>query len=239
MDPGSAQSTNNASYAAYSASAPGTASTVASGGPSALSQVGSGLSAANNALGIINGLRRGGISGYGGAAINAGTLAAKAGALPSSASQYLGPVSDVLNIYNGVKQGGVLGDANAALGAAQLAGSAANIYAGGAAAAQAAGGATAAASSVGAAAAGAALPLGLFAAQYGLYEKQSQFTPAQQYAQLEGELARLKSGPQTGATPQDVQTVKAMMSLWNPQTQTFDMPYDVGGPTQRQGGNQL
>jgi hypothetical protein len=71
-------------------------------------------------------LQKGGVSGDAQAALSAGSLAAKAGALPAGSSAALGAAGDVLGLYNGIKQGGVEGGVNAALSGAQLAGAAAN-----------------------------------------------------------------------------------------------------------------
>lgn len=92
---------------------------------------GQGIGAASNAVNIYQGLQRGGVSGYGSAAVNAASLANKVG---GANIPYVGPAGNALGVYNGIKEGGVGGYANATVNAAQLysAASAADVAAGGA-----------------------------------------------------------------------------------------------------------
>lgn len=109
----------------------GGASKIASGlgsvAPSYAATLGSAsnsLGEGSNALGIYGGLQRGGVGGYGGAAVNAAQLGARSGLLDKGTSSNLnsaaGDLGNVLGIYNGIKQGGVAGDASAAINAAKL-----------------------------------------------------------------------------------------------------------------------
>jgi hypothetical protein len=129
--------TNNSEFAAYNATNPEVGSSsnmpVGSSGLQDLGKVAGGI---GNALSIYQGLQRGGVSGYGSAAINAGSLANKAGAFGGAGSTVggvLGAAGGALGLYNGIKQGGTLGGVSAALGAANLAGGIGTL-AGGAAA---------------------------------------------------------------------------------------------------------
>lgn len=70
-----------------------------------------------NGLNVYQGLQRGGLAGYGSAAINAANLANKVG---GANIPYLGPAANALGIYNGIKQGGVQGYGGAAANAAGL-----------------------------------------------------------------------------------------------------------------------
>lgn len=91
----------------------------------AIGQASGYLGGAGNAAGVVGGIQQGGVGGYGSAAINAGNLAGRTGALGQSTSglnQGVGDASNALAIYNGIKQGGVGGYGNAAVNAAQLAG---------------------------------------------------------------------------------------------------------------------
>lgn len=197
--------------------------------PSAGARVGAGLSAVGDVLGIYNGARRGGLTGYGGAALagaglaNSASVAAGNGPLfNSDTNQALGAAGNVLGIYNGIKQGGVAGYGGAAVNTAALASSAG--YGG------------AATTAVG----GAALPLALFAAQYSLFNKESSYTPVDQYNDLKTQAAMYQD-PQTiakmkaaGQDPQAaLDTVMGLMEQWNPQTQTFNQilsgPGTAGG----------
>jgi len=76
---------------------------------------------ASGALGVYNGIRQGGVAGYGGAALGANKALNAAGGYGSS-NPMLGAAGNVLGIYNGVKQGGVAGYGGAAVNAAELAG---------------------------------------------------------------------------------------------------------------------
>lgn len=93
--------------------------------------LGQGVNDASTALNIYQGLNRGGVSGYGSAAVNAASLSNKLG---MTNIPYVGPAGNVLGIYNGIKTGGVAGYTNAAINGAQLysAASAADVAAGGA-----------------------------------------------------------------------------------------------------------
>jgi hypothetical protein len=85
-------------------------------------QIGQGLNSASSALNVYNGLQRGGLSGYGGAALSAASLANQAGAnIPG-----VGPAGNILGLYNGIRRGGVSGYGGAALNAASLASEAAH-----------------------------------------------------------------------------------------------------------------
>lgn len=133
MTAGVPQYTDNAAVAGYSTAPslgdPGMADVngiqqpnfnISSGGSSGMSGAGQALSGAGNAMNIYQGLQRGGVSGYGSAALNAATLAAKTGVLPSAAAQYIGPAGNVLGLYNGIKSGTTSGYINAASNAAVL-----------------------------------------------------------------------------------------------------------------------
>lgn len=86
------------------------------------SSFGSGLNAASSAFNIYNGLNRGGVSGYGGAATAGASLYNQVyGNGNGAAIPYVGPASNILGIYNGIKQGGVMGYGGAAINAANLA----------------------------------------------------------------------------------------------------------------------
>lgn len=91
---------------------------------SQVQSAGNAAGGAGNALGIYNGVNQGGVTGYGGAAINAANLAGRTGALPTSVAKPVGntanDLSSILGIYSGIKQGGVSGDASAAVNAAKL-----------------------------------------------------------------------------------------------------------------------
>lgn len=89
----------------------------------ALSTMGNYAGGAGNAVGVLSGLQQGGVGGYGGAAVNAGQLANRAGAFGGSsgaAGQGLGDAVNALGIYRGIKQGGVGGYGGAAVNAAEL-----------------------------------------------------------------------------------------------------------------------
>lgn len=73
-----------------------------------------------NAAGIANGIQQGGVSGYGSAALNANSLANRAGGYGTNNSA-IGTAGSALGIYNGVRQGGVAGYGGAALNAGRLA----------------------------------------------------------------------------------------------------------------------
>lgn len=91
--------------------------------PATTPSVGNIAGGIGNAAGIAGGLAQGGLAGYGNAAVNAGSLAARAGAFGSNtgmASNGLAGAGNVLGIYNGLRQGGVGGYAGAAVNAAQL-----------------------------------------------------------------------------------------------------------------------
>lgn len=105
----------------------------------ALGQYSGTLGGIGNAAGIVGGVGQGGVSGYGKAAINTGSLAGKLGLLDknSGTSMGLGDAANALSIYNGLKQGGVGGYTGAAVGAGQL-GLNAGIQSGALSAAQAA-----------------------------------------------------------------------------------------------------
>jgi hypothetical protein len=79
------------------------------------------LGMAGGALNVYNGIRTGGVAGYGGAALGANKVLNSAGGYGSS-NPYLGAAGNVLGIYSGVKQGGVAGYGGAAVNAAELAG---------------------------------------------------------------------------------------------------------------------
>lgn len=108
---------------------------------------------AGDVLGIYNGLRQGGVAGYGGAALSGADLYGRAS---GTAIPGLGPVSDIFGIYNGIRQGGVAGYGSAALDAYQLYGTAqaAGLFGGSAAAT---GGAAAAGATAGGTAASGAV----------------------------------------------------------------------------------
>jgi hypothetical protein len=105
-----AQSTNNSALAGYNASQPNSQPGFG---------VGSALGDASNALNIYTGLQRGGISGYGGAALGMAKLGSN---LSGTQIPGLGVAGSALGIYNGIRQGGVMGSATAALDTAQLLG---------------------------------------------------------------------------------------------------------------------
>lgn len=89
----------------------------------ALGQYSSTLGGVGNAASIVGGVNQGGVSGYGNAAVNTGSLAGKLGLLGNKTSglnQGVGDAANVLGIYNGIKQGGVGGYGGAAVNAAQL-----------------------------------------------------------------------------------------------------------------------
>ncbi len=91
------------------------------------------LSDAGNALGVVQGLEKGGVSGDASAVINAGNLANKVGAFgadSSLAGGALGAAGGALGLYNGLEQGGAAGDINAGLGAANLASSVGSLAGG-------------------------------------------------------------------------------------------------------------
>jgi hypothetical protein len=78
---------------------------------------------ASNAIGIVGGLRSGGLGGYGGAALNAGALASRNGLFGGSSgavNQGLGYGGNALGIYQGLRSGGVTGYTQAGVNAAQL-----------------------------------------------------------------------------------------------------------------------
>ena len=110
---------------------------------------------AGNALAIYNGVKQGGVAGYGGAALAGVTAANKidslatgSGFLSSGAAAGVGAAGNLLGIYSGIKQGGVMGYGSAALNAVQLynnVNTVVNAYEGGAASTAAAAGSTAAA----------------------------------------------------------------------------------------------
>jgi hypothetical protein len=77
---------------------------------------------AGGALSVYNGMRRGGIAGYAGAALGANKFLTSSGTGYGSNNPYLGAAGNVLGIYNGIKQGGVSGYGGAAVNAASLAG---------------------------------------------------------------------------------------------------------------------
>jgi hypothetical protein len=92
-------------------------------GSGALGQYSDALGGISNAAGVVGGVDKGGVSGYGGAAVNAGSLAGKLGLLGSKTSglnQGIAGAGNVLGIYNGINQGGVNGYGGAAVNAAQL-----------------------------------------------------------------------------------------------------------------------
>jgi hypothetical protein len=88
----------------------------------ALGQYSSTLGGVGNAAGIATGIDKGGVSGYGSAAVNAGNLAGKLGLIDknSALNSGVGDAANVLGVYNGIKQGGVGGYGGAAVNAAQL-----------------------------------------------------------------------------------------------------------------------
>jgi hypothetical protein len=82
---------------------------------------------AGNALAIYNGIKQGGLAGYGGAALAAvkgantiDSLATGSGFLSAGAAAGLGAAGGLLGIYSGIKQGGIMGYGSAALNAMQL-----------------------------------------------------------------------------------------------------------------------
>lgn len=79
---------------------------------------GQGLNDASNALNVYNGLQRGGVSGYGGAALSGAKLY---GNVSGSSLPGVGAAGSALGIYNGIKQGGVAGYGGAALSGGTLA----------------------------------------------------------------------------------------------------------------------
>jgi hypothetical protein len=121
---------------------------------------------AANALAIYNGVKEGGVLGYGSAAVNAvkgantvDSLATGSGFLSAGEAAGLGAAGNVLGIASGIKQGGIAGYGSAALNAYQLYGNvstAVNAYEG----TTAAGTAATAAAGTDAAAAGAGAGLG-------------------------------------------------------------------------------
>lgn len=88
----------------------------------ALGQYSNTLGGVGNAAGVVGGIDQGGVSGYGKAAVNSGSLASRLGLLGknSGVSQGIAGAGNALGIYNGVQQGGVSGYGNAAVNAAQL-----------------------------------------------------------------------------------------------------------------------
>lgn len=80
----------------------------------------SGLSDAGSALGIAGGIQRGGVGGYGQAAVNAGKLYGNLAG--SSIGKGAGALGSALGIYQGIRQGGASGYGQAAVNAGQLAG---------------------------------------------------------------------------------------------------------------------
>ena len=118
-----------------------------------------GVGIASDALNVAGGLRRGGVTGYGGAALSgidaanrADQMATGSGFLSRGAGAGLGAVGDVLGIYGGIKSGTPQGYATAALDAYKLYGAASTYLGGASAGAGAAGAGTAAAAGGGAAA---------------------------------------------------------------------------------------
>lgn len=83
------------------------------------------LGGASDALGIYGGLQRGGVGGYGSAAIDAGKLAGKFSG-NSTLNTDVGALNNLLQIYQGIQRGGVAGYGSAASNGMQLAGSALN-----------------------------------------------------------------------------------------------------------------
>lgn len=83
---------------------------------------GSFLSGAGSALGAVSGLQRGGVQGYGSAAVNAAQLYGRVSNSPTAQSfnNGAGYGANALGIYSGLKQGGVAGYGGAAVNAAQL-----------------------------------------------------------------------------------------------------------------------
>lgn len=128
--------------------------------PSGVQPIGGDVMSAAN---ILSGLQRGGVGGYGGAAINAGRLYNNLSG--SGPSPLLGGLGSALGLYNNLQQGGVAGDLGAAVNAGQLYG-----QIGGMMGAPGAG-------VVGAVAGEAALPIGMALAMHGLFEKESQVNP--------------------------------------------------------------
>lgn len=113
-----------------------------------LQGIGTALGGAGNAAGIAAGIEQGGVSGYGGAAINAGQLAGRAGLGSPQMNQDVGDLGNALGIYKGIQQGGVSGYGGAAINAAKL-GSSLGAFGG-------------ASGAVGQAAGAAAIPLDLY-----------------------------------------------------------------------------
>lgn len=79
-----------------------------------------GLGAASGAFGIANGLSKGGVAGYTGAALGANNLYNSISG-NKGANGAAGAAAGALGLYSGLKQGGIAGDATAANGAYQLA----------------------------------------------------------------------------------------------------------------------
>lgn len=88
---------------------------------SSLNSIGGMAGAAGNVAGILSGIQKGGLTGTASAALNAGSLAGKAGAYGSASAGVggaLGAAGGVLGVYNGIQQGGVQGYTSAAVSAA-------------------------------------------------------------------------------------------------------------------------
>jgi hypothetical protein len=109
-----AQSTSNAAFAgAHTSYDP-------SSGSSPFGSVSNDAGGALNAFNAFQGIERGGVSGYGGAALNAAQLYNRFGGADSQIPG-VGPAANVMGIYNGIQQGGVMGYGGAVANAAQLA----------------------------------------------------------------------------------------------------------------------
>lgn len=180
-------------------------------------------SAGNSALDALNmysGIKQGGVAGYGGAALGGVNLYDElSGTTPSP---WLGGAGSALGLYNALKQGGVQGDTTAALDAAQLYGTV--------------GGAMGApgAAAVGGVASSVALPLALFAMQYGLFNKEA--AAAQDPKEMadvtnrdaEGFTQMAKNQPQFAQA--DMQAQQAYRNLANEYATGQINPYYDGPP---------
>lgn len=125
-------------------------------GNSALSTIGGDLSSVGN---LVSGIQRGGVAGDVGAGLAANKLYDSA--TGTAMNPLLSGAGSALGLYNNLKQGGVGGDVGAAVDAGELYGTVGGMA-----------GAPGAAA-IGGMAGAAALPLGMMAAMYGLFQKDS------------------------------------------------------------------
>jgi hypothetical protein len=212
-------------------------------------------SLAGNALAIYNGVKEGGVLGYGSAAVNAvkgantvDSLTTGSGFLSAGEAAGVGVAGNVLGIASGIKQGGIAGYGSAAINAAQLygnVGTLVNAYEGttaagaGVAAGDAAVGADAAAgagsATAGSAAAGlsasasvglAAVPLAVF--MYGESKPGVQLSSTT-WGNINNEIKAGIGGYGSGATVQQVLTAAQQLQGLQSGITNPANPSDIAG----------